>query len=87
MSASDFCFIAASMATRLPGLHRLLLNKYYVDEAYDAVVVQPIRVGSEQVLWRGFDTRVIDGAVNGAGAIVAGSASVLRLLQTGMVRT
>lgn len=79
--------IAASMATRLPGLHRLLLNKYYVDEAYDAVVVQPIRVGSEQVLWRGFDTRVIDGAVNGAGAIVAGSASVLRLLQTGMVRT
>ena len=79
--------IAALMARRHPGLHRLLLNKYYVDEAYDAAVVQPIRVGSEQVLWRGFDTRVIDGAVNGAGAIVAGSASVLRLLQTGMVRT
>lgn len=79
--------LAASMAQRHPGVHRWLLNKYYVDEAYDAAVVQPIRVGSEQALWRGFDVRVIDGAVNGVGAIVAGSASILRLLQTGMVRT
>ena len=79
--------IAASMAMRHPGLHRLLLNKYFVDEAYDAAVVQPIRVGSEQALWRGFDVRVIDGAVNGAGAIVAGSAGVLRRFQTGLVRT
>ena len=79
--------IAASMARRHPGLHRLLLNKYYVDEAYDAAVVQPIRIGSQDGLWRGFDVRVIDGAVNGTGAIVAGSAGGLRLLQTGSVRT
>ena len=79
--------IAASMAKRYPALHRLLLNKYYVDEAYDLAVVQPIRVGSEEALWRGFDVRVIDGAVNGTGAVVAGSAGVLRLLQTGSVRT
>ncbi len=79
--------IAASMARRHPGLHRLLLNKYYVDEAYDAAVVQPILVGSQDALWRGFDVRVIDGAVNGTGAIVAGSAAGLRLLQTGSVRT
>ena len=75
------------MVRRYPGLHRLLLNKYYVDEIYDAAVVQPIRVGSQEALWRGFDVRVIDGAVNGTGAIVAGSAGVLRLLQTGSVRT
>ena len=79
--------IGASMVRRYPGLHRLLLNKYYVDEIYDAAVVQPIRVGSQEALWRGFDVRVIDGAVNGTGAIVAGSAGVLRLLQTGSVRT
>ena len=79
--------IAASMARRHPGLHQLLLNKYYVDEVYDAAVVQPIRVGSQEVLWRGFDVRVIDGAVDGTGAIVAGSARGLRLLQTGSVRT
>ena len=79
--------IAASLARRHPGLHRLLLNKYYVDEAYEAAVVRPIRVGSEERLWRGFDVRVIDGAVNGTGAIVAGSASILRLVQTGSVRS
>ena len=78
--------IAGSMARNYPGLHRLLLNKYYVDEFYDATVVQPIRVGSQEALWGGVDVRVIDGAVNGTGAIVAGSAAVLRRLQTGSVR-
>ena len=78
--------IAASMARRYPGLHRLLLNKYYVDEVYDAAVVQPIRVGSQDALWRGFDVRVVDAAVNGTGAIVAAGAGLLRRLQTGSVR-
>ncbi|HYN63212.1 MAG TPA: hypothetical protein VES36_01300, partial [Candidatus Limnocylindrales bacterium] len=78
--------IAASMASHHPGLHRLLLNKYYVDEFYDATLVQPIHVASQEGLWRGFDVRVIDGAVDGTGAIVASSASVLRRLQTGSVR-
>ena len=78
--------IAASMAKRHPGLHRLLLNKYYVDEVYDAAVVQPIRVGSRDALWRGLDERVVDAAVNGTGALVAGGAGVLRRLQSGSVR-
>jgi NADH-quinone oxidoreductase subunit L len=79
--------LAASMAQTFAPVHRLLLNKYYVDELYDATVVQPIKVVSQQGLWRGFDVRVIDGAVNGTGALVAGSAAVLRRLQTGSVRT
>ncbi len=78
--------IAASMAASYPGLHRLLLNKYYVDEVYDATVVQPIRIGSQEGLWRGLDERVVDGAVNGTGALVAAGAGVLRRLQTGSVR-
>jgi NADH-quinone oxidoreductase subunit L len=77
---------ADRVAASLPGLHRWLFNKYYVDEAYDAAIVQPIRVTSERVLWRTVDAGVIDGAVNGAGAIVRGGASVLRLFQTGSVR-
>jgi NADH-quinone oxidoreductase subunit L len=78
--------IAEALARNYPGLHRLLLNKYYVDEIYDAVVVQPIRIGSQEALWRRVDVRVIDGAVNGTGAIVAASAALLRRLQTGSVR-
>ena len=79
--------IADSMARNFAGAHRLLLNKYYVDEFYDAAIVQPIRVISQDGLWRGFDVKVIDGAVNGAATIVAGSAAMLRRVQTGSVRT
>jgi NADH-quinone oxidoreductase subunit L len=79
--------LADSMARTFAPIHRLLLNKYYVDEIYDASIVQPIKVVSEQGLWRGFDVRVIDGAVNGTGALVSGSSAILRRLQTGSVRT
>ena len=78
--------IADRMAVSMPGLYRLLLNKYYVDEVYDATIVQPIRIVSEEGLWRGVDARVIDGMVNGAGQVVGGMSAVLRLLQSGSVK-
>jgi NADH-quinone oxidoreductase subunit L len=79
--------IAENAAREFAPVHRLLLNKYYVDEIYDAAIVQPIRVVSQEGLWRGFDVNVIDGAVNGAGSLVDGAATMLRRLQTGSVRT
>jgi NADH-quinone oxidoreductase subunit L len=78
--------IAENAAREFPALHRLLLHKYYVDEIYDATIVQPIKAASTEGLWRWFDVRVIDGAVNGTGAIVDGSAAMLRRLQSGSVR-
>jgi NADH-quinone oxidoreductase subunit L len=78
--------IAENAAREFASLHRLLLNKYYVDEIYDATIVQPIKAASTEGLWRWFDVRVIDGAVNGTGAIVDGGAAMLRRLQSGSVR-
>jgi NADH-quinone oxidoreductase subunit L len=52
-------------ATNLSGAHRLLLNKYYVDEMYDATVISGT-FASGRGLWT-FDRRVVDGAVNGSG--------------------
>jgi len=78
--------IAERFAETYPGLHRLLLNKYYIDELYDASVVQPIKVISRDGLWRGFDVNVIDGLVNGAGRVVETGAATLRRVQTGSVR-
>ncbi len=77
---------ARAMAERFSGLHRLLLNKYYVDEVYDAAIVQPIRIVSEEGLWKVVDVQIIDGIVNGVGETVAGSSEILRRLQTGSVR-
>jgi NADH-quinone oxidoreductase subunit L len=77
---------ADAVAASAAPLHRLLLHKYYVDEAYDAVIVRPIKRLSTGVLWKGVDAGLIDGAVNGAGAFVGAGSSVLRRWQTGSVR-
>ena len=76
----------AALAERFSGLHRLLLNKYYIDEIYDAVIVQPIKRISTGALWRGVDAGLIDGTVNGVGLVVRGWSAVLRRLQTGSMR-
>jgi NADH-quinone oxidoreductase subunit L len=77
---------ADGIARTFPGLHRVLLNKYYVDEVYDATIVQPIHIVSKDALWKIVDVRVLDGAVNGVGETVGGLSEVLRRLQTGSVR-
>ena len=65
-------------------LHKLLLNKYYVDELYDALIVKPIY---RLCLWCAqiFDVKVIDGLVNGVATAVVAWALGLRRLQTGYV--
>jgi NADH-quinone oxidoreductase subunit L len=78
---------AAAMERRFSGIHRLLLNKYYVDEIYDAAVVQPIKRVSTGLLWKGLDAGGIDGAVNGVGLGMRAGSGVLRRLQTGSIRT
>jgi NADH-quinone oxidoreductase subunit L len=77
---------ADAMARRFSGLHRLLLNKYYVDEIYDAAIVQPVRIVSTGALWKGMDAAGIDGAVNGVGIGIREGSSLLRRLQTGSIR-
>ena len=78
---------ADAVAERFPGVRNLLLNKYYVDEMYDASIVQPIRIVSEDALWKAVDVRVIDGAVNGVGETVGSASERLRRVQSGSVRT
>jgi NADH-quinone oxidoreductase subunit L len=65
----------------------LLEHKYYVDEVYDAAVVQPIKQGSINVLWKIIDVRIIDGAVNGAGQLASLFGGALRYLQSGLARS
>src|SRR6185295_5090295 len=53
---------------RFPAVHRLLTNKYYVDEIYDALIVKPLAALS-RFFWKVVDTFIIDGSIN-AGAYV-----------------
>jgi NADH-quinone oxidoreductase subunit L len=64
--------IAENLARRWSGAHRVLSNKYYVDELYGATVVAGT-MGGAKALWT-FDARVVDGAVNGSGWLTMFSA-------------
>jgi NADH-quinone oxidoreductase subunit L len=55
----------ADAARQFPAVHRFLVNKWYFDELYGAVLVRPALVVAG---WcRAFDTYVIDGIVDAAG--------------------
>jgi NADH-quinone oxidoreductase subunit L len=79
--------LADSVSKAFGGLYTLVYNKYFVDEAYDAAVVEPLLEGSRTVLWRGVDAGLIDGTVNGVGRRARGIGSILRLLQSGNIRS
>ena len=70
--------IAENLARRWAGAHRVLSNKYYVDEFYGATVVAGT-VGSANGLWA-VDRNVVDGAVNGSGWLTVFSAWFSHLL-------
>jgi NADH-quinone oxidoreductase subunit L len=76
--------VAGAIGVPRGPLHRLVLDKYYVDELYDAVFVRPLFAVCSWCA-RVFDLGVIDGAVNGAGRLVAAGARTMRRLQTGFV--
>jgi NADH-quinone oxidoreductase subunit L len=79
--------MADSLAGAFRGLYTTLLNKYYVDEIYDATVVTPLVGVSRWVLWKGTDAGLIDGAVNGVGWLARSAGGVLRQLQSGNIRS
>ncbi|MEK7842051.1 MAG: hypothetical protein AAB197_05190, partial [Deltaproteobacteria bacterium] len=58
---------AENMAGSFSGIHKLLYNKYYVDEIYDAIIINPIKRFCGWCL--SFDLGIIDGIVNGAAWI------------------
>ena len=80
--------VSAAEAPAEQGIERTLLNKWYVDEAYDRTVVQPTLGVSRTVLWKGLDAGLIDGVfVNGAGLLARGLGWLGAQLQTGRVGT
>jgi NADH-quinone oxidoreductase subunit L len=79
--------IPEKITSSLGGVYTLVYNKYFVDEAYDAAIVRPLVQGSESVLWKTVDAGLIDGTVNGMGTQSQGVGSLLRLLQSGNIRS
>lgn len=68
------------------GFKKVLANKWYIDELYDAVVVRPLEALS-RLLDRFAERMGIDGFVNGVGKSVRWGSDRIRLLQSGQVGT
>ncbi|HLG14478.1 MAG TPA: NADH-quinone oxidoreductase subunit L [Blastocatellia bacterium] len=66
---------------------RLLERKYYVDEVYDAAIVQPVKAGSTSLLWKVIDVGLIDGLlVDGSAWAASKLGATMRYLQSGFAR-
>jgi NADH-quinone oxidoreductase subunit L len=75
------------LAKSMKGVYATLLNKYYVDELYAAVVVKPLLWISTNFLWQTVDVAGIDGAVNGIADNAAAIGDAVRHTQSGNTRS
>ncbi len=76
-------FVAAT-ARSLPLIHAALLNKWWVDELYNILIVRPLRLIAT-ICFSVIDRIIIDGSVNGVGSVVEVGQDVLRRVHTGRV--
>jgi NADH-quinone oxidoreductase subunit L len=77
--------LPALIAARIRPVYTVLLNKYYFDEAYQALFADGARrLGTG--LWRFGDVAVIDGFfVNGAARVVGWASAIIRRFQSGFI--
>jgi NADH-quinone oxidoreductase subunit L len=67
-------------------IHKVVFNKYYVDEIYDAIFTNPIIAVSREMLHKVVDVIIIDGFVNGVGSFFLTLSDMVKRFQSGLVR-
>jgi len=80
-------YLPDRIAESLGGLYRAVFNKYYVDEFYAKVFVNPLVNGSTRILWQGIDRKVIDDTVNDAADGARHVSDEVRHMQSGNIRS
>ena len=78
---------AAALAQRAPALYRLIDHKFYIDEIYNAVLVQPLLMFSRLILQFAIDGGIVNGSGFAAGATTRGFSSLVRRVQSGNIRS
>ncbi len=77
--------MSESVRSSFSALYDLFLNKWWVDELYDMIVVRPLnRLGN--IFWTEVDGKGIDGTLHGIAGGAQGSGGFLSRLQTGFVQ-
>jgi NADH-quinone oxidoreductase subunit L len=79
--------VAEKTASRFKGIYKLLLNKYYLDEAYESSIINPIVKGSESILWKIADNKMIDGTINGLAKVIDNISGIIKKIQNGIAQS
>jgi len=77
---------ADKMKSKFYGIHKILWNKYFIDEFYNWLIVTPIYKLSESVLWKITDAKLIDGTVNGLASIINSISTRIRKFENGIAQ-
>ncbi len=76
---------ARQIAEQASSVHRLLLNKYWIDEIYEETVIGAVDTLADVAVW--VDKWIVDGIVAGlTSGVVRFVGTLLRLFQTGRVQ-
>ncbi|WP_446744169.1 NADH-quinone oxidoreductase subunit L [Silvibacterium acidisoli] len=79
--------LPAKLAQQFSAVHRLLENKYWIDEIYEGLIVTPLLLVSRYVLKGLIDTGIIDGAGMAAGGTAQGLGALVQRVQSGNIRS
>jgi len=77
---------ATEWKNKLSTAYQLSLNKWYVDEIYETLIIQPGKWLSIRVLWQAIDQQVIDRAVLMTGQLARSTGGTLKAFQNGVVQ-
>jgi len=78
--------LPARISRQFSAVHKILFNKYYVDELYDFIIIRPTIWIAKNVLIGVTDARIIEAIVNGVPNAIAAFSSGLRRIQTGLMQ-
>ncbi len=79
--------LPAKLARQFSLIYSLVVNKYWIDEIYTAIVVRPINAFARVVLWWTVDRGLVDGSAYAAAGTAMGLGSIMRRLQSGNIRS
>jgi NADH-quinone oxidoreductase subunit L len=79
--------MADRLVARIGGLYTLVVNKYWIDQVYNAVIVAPLLFASRYLLWGAFDRGVVNGGGSMAAGGVRGLGALVQRVQSGNIRS
>ena len=78
--------IASRLREKWEWAYKISLNKWYVDELYNLVLIKPVHLFTTHFLWRLFDLNIIDRIVNTSGTAIRTAGNTIRPFQNGLTQ-